>query len=114
MSHHYFPYRTTNHTLKALNIPFKKVVLPGRVKCGGTEGEIVVADGCRKRKKIICGTEGEIVVAHGRLPSPARAPECLIFNSEECKIRKIEIGLVWSPISWSRWNPVELLVQMQI
>ena len=30
----------------------KKVVLPGRVKCGGTEGEIVVA--------------------HGRLPSPAR------------------------------------------
>ena len=53
-----------------LNIPFKKVVLPGRVKCGGTEGEIVVADGCRKRKKIICGTEGEIVVAHGRLPSP--------------------------------------------
>ena len=52
MSHHYFPYRTTNHTLKALNIPFKKVVLPGRVKCGATEGEIVVA--------------------HGRLPSPAR------------------------------------------
>ena len=40
-----------NHTLKALNLPFKKVVLPGRVKCGGTEGEIVVA--------------------HGRLPSPA-------------------------------------------
>ena len=34
-----------------LNVPFKKVVLPGRVKCGGTEGEIVVA--------------------HGRLPSPA-------------------------------------------
>ena len=34
-----------------LNIPFKKVVLPGRVKRGGTEGEIVVA--------------------HGRLPSPA-------------------------------------------
>ena len=32
--------------------PFKKGVLPGRVKCGGTEGEIVVA--------------------HGHLPSPAR------------------------------------------
>ena len=31
-------------------MPFKKVVLPGRVKCGGTEGEIVVA--------------------HGRMPSP--------------------------------------------
>ena len=54
-----------------LNVPFKKVVLPGRVKCGGTEGEIVVAHGCQKRKKVICGTEGEIVVAHGRLPSPA-------------------------------------------
>ena len=40
-----------NHTLKALNVPFKKVVLPGRVKCAGTEGEIVVA--------------------HGRLPSPS-------------------------------------------
>ena len=47
------------------------MVLPGRVKCGGSEGEIVVAHGCRKRKKLICGLEGEIVVAHGRLPSPA-------------------------------------------
>ena len=34
-----------------LTIPFKKVVVPGRVKCGGTEEEVVVA--------------------HGRLPSPA-------------------------------------------
>ena len=32
----------------------------------------MVAHGCRKRKKLICGTEGEIVVAHGRLPSPAQ------------------------------------------
>jgi len=48
------------------------IILPGRVKCGGMEGEIVVAHGCRKRKKLICGTEGKIVVAHGRLPSPAR------------------------------------------
>ena len=60
-----------HHPLKALNIPFKKVVLPGRVKCGGLEGEIVVAHGCRKRKKLICGPDGEIVVAHGRLPSLA-------------------------------------------
>jgi len=45
--------------------------LPGRVECGGTEGEIVVAHGCRNRNKLICGTEGEIVVAHARLPSPA-------------------------------------------
>ena len=37
----------------------------------GTEGEIVVAHVCLKRKKLICGTEGEIVDAHGRLPSPA-------------------------------------------
>jgi len=48
--------------------------LPGRVLCGGTEGEIVVAHGCRRRKKQICGTEGKIVVAHGRLPSP-RSPD---------------------------------------
>ena len=61
-----------NHTVKALNLTFKKVVLPGRVKCGGTEGEIVVAHGFRNRKKLICGPEEEIVVAHGRLPSPAR------------------------------------------
>jgi len=47
--------------------------LPGRVKCGGTEGEIVVAHGCGREKKLICGTEGEIVVAHGHLPSPALA-----------------------------------------
>jgi len=47
--------------------------LPGRVNCGGPEEEIVVAHGCRKTKKLICGTEDEIVVAHGRLPSPARA-----------------------------------------
>jgi len=33
--------------------------------------KMVVARGCRKRKKLICGMEGEIVVAHGRLPSPA-------------------------------------------
>ena len=45
--------------------------MPGIVKCGGTEGGIVVAHSCRKTKKLICGTEGEIVVAHGRLPSPA-------------------------------------------
>ena len=66
MSHHYFLFHATykyifiawrgwifeNHTLKALNIPFKKVVLPGRVKCGGTEEDIVVAHGCQKRKKL--------------------------------------------------------------
>ena len=39
-------------TQNALNISYKKVVLPKRVKCSGTEGEMVVA--------------------HGRLPSPAR------------------------------------------
>jgi len=59
-----------NHTLKALNVLFKKVVLPGKVKCGGTEEEIVVAHGCWKRKKLICGQKEEILVAHGRLLSP--------------------------------------------
>ena len=58
--------------LKRPLIYHKKVVLAGRVKCGGTEGEIVVAHGSRKTKKLICSMEGEIVVAHGRLPSPAR------------------------------------------
>ena len=48
------------------------VVLLGRVKCGGTEEDIVVAHGCGKRRKLIYGTEWEIVVAHGRLLSPAR------------------------------------------
>ena len=47
-----------NHTLKTLNIPLKKVVLSGRVKC--TEGKIVVAHGCRKRKKLICGPKMSI------------------------------------------------------
>ena len=60
-------------TLKALNIPFKKVVLLGRVKCGGTEEDIVVAHSCRKRKKLIFGPKEEIVVAHVRLPSHARS-----------------------------------------
>ena len=55
----------------------KKVVLPGRVKCGGPEGEIVVAHFCRKRKKLICGTEGDIMVAQGRLPSPAHPSRML-------------------------------------
>jgi len=35
------------------------------------EDRTVVAHGCRKTKKIICGMEGENVVAYGRLPSPA-------------------------------------------
>ena len=67
-----------------LNIPFKKLVLPGKVKCGGTEGKIVVAHGCRKRKKLICGPEEEIVVAHGRLPSPA--PHKPVFFSPDFPI----------------------------
>jgi len=37
--------------LRALNIPFKKEVLPGRVKCCGTEAEIVVASWLPKDKK---------------------------------------------------------------
>ena len=51
--------------------------MPGRVRCGGPEREIVVVYGCRKRKKLKCGTEEEIVVAHGRLPSPTRS--CRVF-----------------------------------
>ena len=69
-----------NHTLKALNIPFKKVVLPGRFKCGGTEGDSG-GSWLPKEKKLICGPEGEIVVAHGRL-------SCLP-RSENTNYRKI-------------------------
>ena len=61
-------------------MPFKKVVLPGRVKCGGTEGEIVVVHGYRKRKKLICGTEGEIVeLMAACLPQLAKGALLLIF-----------------------------------
>ena len=56
--------------------------MPRRVKCGGTEGEIVVAHGCRKTKNLICDTEGEIVVAHGNLPSPARTVGSTFFVHE--------------------------------
>jgi len=49
-----------NLTLKALNVPFKKVVLPRRDKCGGTEEGIVMDHGFRKGKKLICGPEEEI------------------------------------------------------
>ena len=56
-----------NHNLKALNIPFKKVVLPGRVKCGGMEGESG-GSWLPEEKKAYVAMEGEIVVAHGRLP----------------------------------------------
>ena len=38
--------------LDFLKSDIKKVVLSGRVKCGGTEGVIVVAHGCRKIKKL--------------------------------------------------------------
>ena len=48
---------------------FIKVVLPGRVKCGGTKGEIVVA--------------------HDRLPSPARPT---VLHKQTCK-DDIEISL---------------------
>ena len=48
-------------------MPFKKVVLPGRVECGGTEGEIVVA--------------------HGRLPSPTRKTHCTkIYSELHCEL----------------------------
>ena len=36
------------------------------------EDHMVVAYGCRKTKKKICGMEGENVVAYDLLPSPAR------------------------------------------
>ena len=72
-------------------MPFKKVVLPGRVQCGGTEEEIVVAHGCSQRKKLICGLEEEIIVARGRLLSPLPLPNLIIYQL--LKIRKINLNL---------------------
>ena len=40
------------------------------------ENRRVVAQGCRKTRKLICGMEGKKVVAYGRAPSPAH----LTFN----------------------------------
>ena len=37
------------------------------------EDRTIVAHGCRKTKKMICGIEGKNVVAYGCLPSPAPA-----------------------------------------
>ena len=39
---------------------------------------MVVAYGCRKTKKLICGMEGKHVVTYGRLPSPA---QCVCVGS---------------------------------
>ena len=54
-----------------LNLSFKNVKTAGRLKCCGMEDRTVVAHGCRKTKKIICGMEGENVVTYDRLTSPA-------------------------------------------
>ena len=90
-----------NHTLKALNIPFKKVFLPGKVKCDGTEGEVMVAHGCRKTQKLICGTEGEIVVAHGRLPS-------LTLNTAICTRYSFRICYLYTV--FTQLHPLEQLI----
>ena len=75
-----------NHNLKALNIPFKKVVLSGRVNCCGTEGEILEAHG-----QLICGTEGEIMVIKWK--SDSCAPGCVkdmpFKKSNNFKVHKI-------------------------
>ena len=60
---------------------------------------IVVAHGCRKTKKLICGTEGEIVVAHGRLP-PLLGEHRLTaetFTREGARKVKYALLLVLSP-----------------
>ena len=44
------------------------VIIAGRLKCCGMEDRMVLAYGCRKSKKLICGMGGKNVVAYGRLP----------------------------------------------
>ena len=57
--------------LNALNILFKGIITAGTLKCCGTEDCKVVALGCWKTKKLICGMEGKNIVAYDRLPYPA-------------------------------------------
>ena len=61
-----------NHIFNELNLSFKSVIFAERLKCCGMEDRTVVAHGCQKTKKIICGMEGENGVAYGLLPSPTR------------------------------------------
>ena len=61
-----------NHNFKALNLLFKNVITDGRLECFGMEDRTIVAHGCRKTKKLICGMEEKNGVANGRLPAPAR------------------------------------------
>ena len=56
------------------------MIFKKRVKCGDIKGKVVVAHGCRKTKKLICGTEGEIVVAHDPLLSPTRTTRQLFIH----------------------------------
>jgi len=67
--------------------------LPGRVKSGGTEEEILVAHGCRKTKKLICGTEDEIVVVHGRLPAACLPPLARKGNTPSTIINSLQLGI---------------------
>ena len=82
-----------NETLKALNIPFRKVVLPGRVKCGGTEGEILVA--------------------HGHLPSPARSIHTTPYINARRSSKAITYGLTTNycanPRSCGEYQPTGTL-----
>ena len=99
--------------------------MPGRVKCGGTKGELLVAHGCQKRKKLICGMEGEIVVVHGPLPSPALHINLFVFylhstetisRNKSCLKKKIFKWIFANylfSISWSEfasllsiWQPI--------
>ena len=61
-----------NHNFNALNLSFKNAITAGRLKCCGMKDRTVVAHGCRKTRKPICGLDGENVAAYRRLPCPAR------------------------------------------
>ena len=61
-----------NQNFNPLNLLFKNVMTAGRLNCCGMEDRTVVAHGCWKTKKIICGMEGKNAVSYGHLPSPAR------------------------------------------
>ena len=56
--------------INGLNLSYKIAITAERLKSYGMKDRKVVAHGCRKTKKIICGMEEGNVVAHGRTCLP--------------------------------------------
>ena len=107
------------HTLKALNIPFKKYVLPGRVKCVGPERGIMVAHHCRKRKKLICVMEGK--TSNQLINVSTRTWYNLVIYQHlytGCDLVSYNVNTdtsnPWINVSTSRWSTMSWLINATI